>query len=120
MTNLQRTTAAVLFFLLWYAAPAAGAQQDFVLVNETGVTIQELYISPVKTDKWQEDVFGDAVLPDGNEVVVTFPVDESHCRWDLKIVDSDEDEVVWNNLNLCKVKTITLYWVEGKATADLE
>lgn len=118
--NKPRIAAVFSLFLFWSAAPAAAVDQDFILVNETGVTIEELYISPVKTDEWQEDVFGDKVLPDGNQVVVSFPVDESHCRWDIKIVDSDKDEVIWNNLNLCKVNKITLLWEAGKATAALE
>lgn len=102
------------------AVPALAGQQDFVLVNETGVTIEEIYISPVKTDEWQEDVLAEGVLPDSGELTVRFPVDDSHCRWDLKIVDSDRDEIVWSNLNLCKIGKITLYWEEGKARAVLE
>lgn len=112
--------AAIAVLFLATAAVAVAGQQDFVLVNETGVDIEQLYISPVSTDEWQEDVFGENVLPDGNEVVVNFPVDGAHCRWDLKIVDGDGDEVVWKNLNLCKISTITLFWEDGKARAELE
>ena len=110
----------VVLALLAYTVPAAAGNQDFTLVNETGVTIEELHISTVKTSDWQEDVLGDRVLPDDGSVVVGFPVDDDHCRWDLMIVDSDEDQVVFNNLDLCEISTITLYWEDGEPQADLE
>lgn len=106
--------------LLLSATPGFAGNQDFTLVNETGVTIEELYISQVKVDDWQEDVLGDKALPDGNSVEINFPVDDDHCRWDLMIVDSDKDNVVWSNLDLCKISKITLYWESGKARATLE
>lgn len=117
--NILRGIAAIAV-MLSLAVPASAAKQDFLLVNDTGVTIEQLYVSTVKIDDWQEDIFGDGVLPDGNEVVVTFPVDQSHCKWDLKIVDSDGDEIVWGNLDLCNNSKITLHWENGKATASLE
>ena len=40
------------------AAFARGGKQDFVLHNETGVEIHELYVSPHSSGEWGEDVLG--------------------------------------------------------------
>ena len=38
---------------------------------------------------------------------------EKPCKWDLKIVDDDGDDVVWENIDLCKASEITLKY-DGK------
>jgi hypothetical protein len=115
--------------LLWLAvfctlclcpALALTGKQDFVLVNKTGLNIDELYVSPTKSDDWEEDVLGRDVLADGESCEVVFNREETSCRWDLKIVDEDGDEVEWENLNLCEIDKITLYWKNGKAWAEVE
>ena len=35
---------------------AAEARQDFELVNKTGYDISHVYVSPTKSDDWEEDV----------------------------------------------------------------
>lgn len=98
------------------AAVFAG-QQDFVLVNKTGLVIDELYVSPTTTDEWEEDVLGVDTLANGAKVTVKFSREETACSWDLKIVDEDGDEVVWTKLDLCKAEEITLLYENGKPTA---
>ena len=120
MKKVRLFVGLVTVALLAFGVLAQAGNQDFTLVNETGITIEELYISPAKADNWQEDVLGDEALPDGGSVEVGFPVDDNHCRWDLKIIDGDKDEVVWNNLDLCKISKITLFWENGNARATLE
>ena len=43
-------------------AIVSAAQQDFVLENKTGMTIDELYVTPAHAKKWGEDVLGKDVL----------------------------------------------------------
>ncbi len=121
MRKLCPMLVVLVAVFLFVPAPAlAQGAQDFTLVNKTGVTIEELYISPTTTDEWDEDVLGVDTLPDGEEVEINFDRKETACKWDIKIKDSDGDEVEWFGVNLCKISKVTLYWKDGKAWASVE
>lgn len=111
---------SALSLLLALSLPALAADQDFTLVNDTGVSIDELYISPVAAADWQEDVLGVDVLEDGEEVQVSFSRDEEACAWDLMVKDPEGTEVIWKNLDLCKYSRITLHIEDGKVWATFE
>lgn len=99
----------------------AQSQLDFTLLNRTGLTINELYVSPSKSDDWEEDVLGRDVLKQGESVEITFPRRAaSSCLWDLKIVDSDGDSVEWENFDLCTAVHFTLQYESGKPTAIIK
>jgi hypothetical protein len=118
--GLQFVACLVLAILLMPAVASAG-DQDFTLVNRTGVAISELYISSAKTDDWEEDVLGQDVLADGASVHITFSPKERASKWDLKIVDADGDEVTWEGLNLKEIsKVILRYDKSGDPVADIE
>ena len=95
----------------------AQSKLDFTLLNRTGLTVNELYVAPTNVDDWQEDVLGRDVLKHGESVDISFSRTEKSCMWDLKIVDEDEDEVEWSNLDLCKAEHITLMYENGRPTA---
>jgi hypothetical protein len=99
---------------------AYAGDQDFVLVNKTGLTIDELYVSPSNDNEWGEDVLGKDVLANNEEVEITFSRKETECIWDLKIVDEDDDDIIWEDINLCKAEEITLYYRNGKPTASIK
>ena len=98
----------------------ARGNQDFVLVNKTGLTIEELYISPANDNEWGEDVLGVDVLKTGQKVTIKFSHKETECMWDLKIVDEDGDDIVWQDINLCKASEITLKYEGKKPTAVIK
>lgn len=93
---------------------------DFTLVNKTGLTINEVYLSPTNDDEWGEDVMGKDVLANGEKVEITFSSSETECNWDLKIVDEDKDDVEWTKLNLCTANEITLMYEGKKPTAIIK
>lgn len=93
---------------------------DFTLVNKTGLTIMEVYLSPTNDDEWGEDVMGKDVLANGEKVDITFSSGETECNWDLKIVDEDDDDVEWTKLNLCTANEITLMYEGKKPTAIIK
>jgi hypothetical protein len=99
---------------------ARSGEQDFVLINKTGLTIDELYVSPTTTNDWEEDVLGVDTLPDGGHVTIKFSRDTTACQWDLKIVDEEDDSVVWSNINLCKAEEITLKYEGKRPTAIIK
>jgi hypothetical protein len=101
------------------AGPAAvfAGDQDFTLVNKTGLEIAEFYVSASNVNDWEEDVLGVGTLADGDKVTIKFSRDASACVFDLKIVDEDGDSVVWKGINLCKAHEITLMYQNKKPTA---
>jgi hypothetical protein len=99
-----------------------GAAQDFTLVNQTGVEIDKVFISPHEKDDWEEDVLGKDTLPSGQSVDIKFDRDETAAEWDLRIEDKQGNSIEWESLNLLKISKLTLHYdaATKKATADAE
>src|SRR5438132_11179513 len=87
---------------------ARAGKQDFILHNQTGVEIHEVYVSPVSADDWQEDVLGKGTLPDGESVKITFNDREKHVHWDLKIVDGKGNRIKLPGSNLLESEELPL------------
>lgn len=104
------------------AAPAFAGEQDFVLINGTGYTIQEVYVSPTKTQSWEEDVLGRDVLGDGARTTIRFDRAEDTCLWDLKAVYEDGETAEWQAFDLCEVSVVAISYDEdtGRTTAHYE
>jgi hypothetical protein len=115
--------AVVALVAMWSASLGAAAQRknlDFTLVNKTGVVVMEVYLSPTSDNEWGEDVMGDDILDDDEKVDIKFSSSETECNWDLKVIDEDDDEIVWTKLNLCTANEITLMWENKKPTAIIK
>ena len=98
------------------------AAQDFTLVNQTGVEIDKVYISPHDADDWEEDILGKDTLPSGQSVDIKFHRSETAADWDLRIEDKEGNAIEWENLNLLKISKVTLNYDQAtkKATAKTE
>jgi hypothetical protein len=123
LITLRRLTALMavcaLSMMLMPAGQAQG-KQDFTLVNQTGVSINELYVSPHTTNNWEEDILGQDTLANGDSVDITFSRTERAAKWDLKVVDKEGNSIEWENLNLLEISKLTLHYKNGKAWADVE
>lgn len=94
---------------------AAEAKQDFTLVNKTGYEIKSVYVSPSKSNDWEEDVLGRDTFADGDSWDIKFHRAAKTCKWDLKVVYSDDDsDAVWDNIDLCSVSKITIKYDRKK------
>jgi hypothetical protein len=101
----------------------AEAKQDFTLVNKTGYELKEVYVSPSKSDDWQEDVLGKDTLDDGEAANIKFHRANKACKWDLKVVYSeDSSSAVWADIDLCEVEKITIRYDKerDKTTATFD
>ena len=96
------------------------AVQDFTLVNETGVEIDKVFISPHDKNDWEEDILGQDTLPTGQKVDIKFHRAEKAPVWDLRIEDKQGNGIEWENLNLLEIAKVTLYYKDGKGTAKVE
>ena len=105
------------------SAHAAEAKQDFTLINRTGYDIDAVFVSPSKSDDWEEDVLGKDTLADGEAWEIKFHRAAKTCRWDLKVVYSDDNSsAVWSNIDLCSVEKITIKYnrSSGKTSATFD
>ena len=97
-----------------------GGAQDFTLVNQTGVEIDKVYISPHDADDWEEDILGKDTLPSGESVEIKFSREETAANWDLRIEDKEGNAIEWENLDLLKISKLTLHYENGRARAVAE
>ena len=92
---------------------------DFVLVNQTGYEIHEVYISESDNDEWEEDILGDDILGTDESMNVNFETDSRKRYWDIKTVDEEGDEEIFEQFDLSRVTKIILYYDEdGNAQAE--
>jgi hypothetical protein len=93
--------------------------QDFTLVNRTGLTIKEVYLSPVKASRWGRDVLGRDVLEDGERVPIKFSRDTKACHWDMKIVESRRTSLEWHDIDLCACSVLTLRYSRARGETTM-
>jgi len=114
-----RFLPALALALSFIGTAHAEARQDFDLSNKTGYEIKEVYVSPSKSDDWEEDVLGTGTLPDGNKVHIKFHRATETCQWDVKVVYTDDSSsAVWQNINLCDVEKITIHYNRSSDTTS--
>lgn len=113
---------AAVVILALTVGPAVAGDQDFELLNKTGVEIAALYVSPSQADEWGEDILGVDVLPDGESVHIKFSRKETAAKWDIRIEDGDGNSLEWEGFNLLEISKIALHYnaKTGKATAKYE
>src|SRR5205807_10330025 len=102
------------------ASSERSGKQDFTLVNQTGVEIHKVFISPHDSNDWEEDILGRDTLPNGESVDIKFHRNEKAANWDLRVEDSQGHALEWENLNLLEISKVTLHYKDGKATAETE
>jgi len=108
--------------LLWCGiANSAGAdEKGFTLINATGLTIVEIYVSPTATDQWGENILDIETLKNTDSGEMLFPTSEDECLWDLMAKDRKGGLHYWKEIDLCAFEKVTLYIKEGKAWAACE
>lgn len=103
----QALTVAVLSSVLLSGVAFAG-KADFTLLNKTGYTLREVYLSPSNKNSWGNDRMGQGYL-DNNKFRNFKFASAASCKQDLKVVfDDDASEVIWEDFDLCSINKITL------------
>jgi hypothetical protein len=120
--NLFRTLPAVLAAAALLApASALAGDADFTMINETGFTIKEVYISPPRKNSWGKDRLGEGVLRDKKAKHFKFK-DTASCKQDIMVVfEENKNKVTWDDVDLCKVNKLTLkYNAQTKKTTAVK
>lgn len=108
-----RRFAAGLFASLAVAGLSAGAAQaqsrdpTFQLVNQTGYTIHEVYVSHRSDGSWRHDVLGPHVLRNGSSILVNH-LRPGSCTNDIRIVYSNGFEETQMGVNTCRIVQMRL------------
>jgi hypothetical protein len=95
--KLRLLAAAALLAIASTAAVAADYYVD--ITNRTGYTIMYMYVSPAKSDSWEEDVLGEDVLPTGKTQRVNLNGYKSPM-FDIRLVDEDGDKYTFWNVDV--------------------
>ncbi len=117
---MKSAAVAVALCGMLMAGVAFGGQQDFTVVNKTGVIIAALYVSPTSANEWGEDILGVDTLAVDGTCDITFDPGEETALWDLRIEDADGQSIVWTGLKLKEISKATLHFEDGTPTATLE
>ena len=85
------SVVAAATMLVSAAVPALEDARDFKFSNISGMTIDQLYVSPTKTEAWGVDILGVDVLEDGGSGMVTFGNYDpaAGCMYDIRVVTAD-------------------------------
>ena len=108
--------------MLLLANPNIGfaGDQDFTVINKTGVEINALYVSPADKKDWGEDILGQDTLAAGGSADIEFDPEEEAEKWDLRVEDKEGNSIEWSDLDLTEISKVTLLYADGKATAKVE
>lgn len=120
--------ATILAFTVTAATLAASAafaedQRNVTVVNGTGYGIKFLGFNNPGDDDWSDnEIPPNSVLPTGNSVYVKFNTEDKGCKWNFKIewADPGYPGVVWHNVDLCSIGTVTLKYNRDTDTTTAE
>jgi hypothetical protein len=97
-------TVAITFF----APTTQAATQDFTIVNKTGKTLENIYVSGGDEDDWGKDLLGKGVLDPGKTFHVTFTgYEDDECEFDVRVETAD---TYWEleKVDLCATEQLVL------------
>lgn len=119
---MKKFAALAALSLALFATPAFASDEILTIINQTGYTISEIYVSPTNANNWEEDVLAEDVLPTDRRTNIDMSNSADTCRWDVRVVYDDGDEAYWQNLDFCEISTIALRYNNktGDTWADTE
>jgi hypothetical protein len=81
----------------------------FDVVNKTGVTLVDVYVTPAETNHWGNDILPNDVFENGSTISVTIPADYgTTCLFDMKITDAAGGSITFSNIDACKLITLQI------------
>ncbi|MFX4220682.1 MAG: hypothetical protein ACMVO3_06625 [Thalassobaculum sp.] len=100
--------AALVAIAAFLASPAVADDLEFMLVNETSVSLVGFYVSPASSQHWEENLLdGGSYLAAGYEVGVLIADGLTTCVYDIRGVFEDGEVVDDLALDLCDLGEYT-------------
>ncbi len=86
-----------------------GIPQNFILINKTGTTINQLTVAPADTENWTDNVLPqDTVEPEDTCPVDFYSQDMENTVFDIQTKDTDGNKVIYENVDLSMGIEVTL------------
>jgi hypothetical protein len=91
--------------LFLFSAKNSSAQAlTYQVVNNTGVTLVDVYVTPSETNNWGNDILPNDLFENGSTITVTIPADYgTTCMFDMKITDAAGGHVTFTGIDACKL-----------------
>ena len=103
-----RTVLASLTLVSAFAiAPAYAEDLVFTLNNVSSGAVNEIYVSPLESNNWEEDILGQDVLESGQTAAITIRGADGQCAWDVRLVYDDGSVTDERNIDLCNLQNGT-------------
>lgn len=103
---------AVMFCLSFFASQESQAQAlGFYIENNTGVTLNNIYVTPAESNTWGDDILPQDLFEDQSRVMVYIPETLGEtCIFDIKITDLEGNSVTFTNVDACALNTLRINW----------
>ena len=102
------------------SSQAPAGPLDFIFVNNSGLVITSIYVSPHDIGDWQENILGGDLLRTRERVSIRFDRRDQRQFWDIKVEDRDGTNAEFKNLDLQRVSRLTLRLRSGVAFIEAE
>jgi len=101
---------AVLAGLSLFSAKDSSAQAlTFEVINNTGIDLVDIMVSPSETTNWGSDILPNDLFTNGSTVTVNIPADYgTSCMFDMKITDGVGGNVTFTGIDACKLITLQI------------
>jgi hypothetical protein len=77
---------------------------SYDVVNNTGVTLVDVFVTPAETNHWGNDILPNNLFEAGSTIKVTIPPDYGEtCMFDMKITDAAGGHITFTNIDACKL-----------------
>jgi len=119
MVLMRYTLLAAAAMTLLFVAPAFAEDRDFDLVNATGYPIKSVLIDEAASDVWTDNELS-GVMDDGATVHMHFGQGDKGCKWDMKVIFTDDSNAEWHGFDLCSINTITLHYNRNSDVTSAE
>jgi hypothetical protein len=74
------------------------------VVNNTGVTLVDVYVTPSETSNWGQDILPNDLFENGSTISVTIPADYGEtCKFDMKITDLAGGHITFTGIDACRL-----------------
>lgn len=81
----------------------------YEVVNNTGVTLVDVFVTPAETNHWGDDILPNSVFENGATITVTIPADYGEtCMFDMMITDSAGGSITFTGIDACKLVTLQI------------
>lgn len=103
--------SALVFAALFLGLSATSNSQAlyFFVTNNTGFTLNNIYVTPSETTNWGNDILPNDLFENGGSVRVDIPADYGEtCKFDMKITDLEGNSITFTGMDACRLHTLVL------------